>query len=235
MWLCGLNAKCLLSKPFPADSWAQLESRAGPSCYYICSMYCQPQPCTPSSTVSHYRWTGPWLNVFYGILTFHTDLHISYFILLLAETFFWVSAAGHLLVSVGWGCRSPPVLEILRLQPRLHLLRQFLHAIVVTLEDWEGQPLFLMFSISPALIFYYFPPLLLCAQQDTDTVLELWCCIPLVFHDGDLVVSKGVAKEEKSMGHVVGTRCLPKMCHKATIPWLVFQMADLLPWYPPLK
>lgn len=163
MWLCGLNAKCLLSKPFPADSWAQRESRAGPSCYYICPMSCQPQPCTPSSTVSHYRWTGAWLNVFYGILTFHTDLHISYFILLLAETFFWVSAAGHLLVSVGWGCRSPPVLEILRLQPRLHLLRQSLHAIVVTLEDWEGQPLFLMFSISPALILLFPPSTTMCS------------------------------------------------------------------------
>lgn len=66
--------------------WAQLESRAGPSCYHT-----WPQSCTPSSTASLYRWTGAWVNVFYCILTFHADLSVSYFNFLFAETFFWVS------------------------------------------------------------------------------------------------------------------------------------------------
>ena len=50
------------------------------------------------------------------------------------QTFFWVSAAGDLLVSVGQVCRSRPVLEIFPgLHPRLQLLRQSLHAPAVRL------------------------------------------------------------------------------------------------------
>lgn len=134
MWICVLNTKCLLSKPFPADTWAQLECKAEPSCYHIWPMSCQPQPCTSPSTALLYRWAGVesvssivfWL--FIQIFMFLTSSFYP------QRLFFWVSAAGYLLVSIGWGCRSPPDLEVLGLQPRLHLLRQSLQAPVVTLD-----------------------------------------------------------------------------------------------------
>lgn len=71
-----------------------------------------------------------------SILTFHADPHVpcSRLFLSFPKTFFWVSAAGDLLVSVGWICRSPPALEILPgLQPRLHLLMHLLHVPAVRL------------------------------------------------------------------------------------------------------
>lgn len=152
--------------------WAQLESRVGPSCYHT-----WPQSCTPSSTASLYRRTGAWVNVFYCILTFHTDLSVSY--LFICRDFFLGSAAGHLIFSVGWDCRSPPVLEILGLQPWLHLLRLSLHAIVVTLAGLgRATPISYVFKVSST--FLLFPPH--CTAM---------CCVghrpSSVFHNGDLV------------------------------------------------
>lgn len=153
--------------------------------------------------------------------------------------FFWVSAAGHLLVSEGWGCRSHPVLEILGLQPQLHLLRLSLHAIVVTLAGpGRATPISYVFKLS-SICSIISPSPTMCPTGHTPSSWTVMLYFPCFSWWGlssvALFVSKGAAKEEKSIGHVLDTQCLPKICHKATFPWLAFQMADLLPWYSHLK
>lgn len=104
MWICALNAKCLHSKPFPADTWAQLESRAGPSCYHIWPMSCHPSP-APLPALHHFREEqGP---VSMSSIVFWLFIQIFMFL---------ISSFYSLRLFLGLSCRTPIGLRGLRLQ-----------------------------------------------------------------------------------------------------------------------
>lgn len=168
MWIWVLNVKCLLFRPFPADTWAQLESGAEAFCCHIWPRSCQPQPLTLTSTTLLFSRvdeggasTGPgWVSstvfwIFMQTITFLTDgfsFHPQ-------RHFFWVWVARDLLVSVGKACRSPPALEILPgLHPRLYLLRQSLYAPAVTLAGLgRATAIFGVFKFTSAFSIIFAP------------------------------------------------------------------------------
>lgn len=243
MWRWVLNVKCLLSRLFSAHTQAQWSPEKEPSAATSgpCPATTAPHPSQQHVAFQPYRWgrskesgTGPgWITSIFIFLC-RSSCSCSWLFLSFPKTFFWVSAAGDLLLSVGWVCRSPPALEILPgLQPRLHLLMHLLHAPAVRLAGLgRATTISGVFKSSSVCSIISTPP---CVQQDTDPVS--WTVMPSFLwfpwwgpNSMAALVTKvptwgprRVGKVRKNVGCVLGRWCLPKIYHKLLFSCAGFQ------------